>query len=96
MQKGEALTNQLQELFPDLKVTGKGLMLGLHFPFDTSSLRRSLFESHHILVGNAKDKKVIRILPALTVEKEMLDQLVKALSVELNKINDHGSVLVAG
>ena len=69
---------------PDLKVIkGRGLMLGLEFDFPIAELRKKLIYEHHIFTGSAKNPKLLRILPPLTIKKEHIDQLFKALEVEL-------------
>ncbi len=65
------------------RVKGRGLMLGLEFDFDVSELRKKLIYNQHIFTGGAKDKKVLRILPALNISKEQLDQFFEALKIEL-------------
>lgn len=65
------------------RVKGKGLMLGLEFNFEVGELRKKLIYDHHIFTGSAKNKKVLRILPALNVHKAHIDQLFRALKQEL-------------
>ncbi|TDQ33286.1 aspartate aminotransferase family protein [Zeaxanthinibacter enoshimensis] len=72
---------------PYLKaVKGKGLMLGLEFDFEVGELRKNLILRRHIFTGGASNKKVLRILPALNIEKAALDRFFKALKTELNYI----------
>lgn len=66
------------------QVKGKGLMLGLAFDFEVASLRKRLIFEHHIFTGSAKDKKLLRILPALNVQPGELDLLFSALKSELS------------
>lgn len=69
---------------PEIKrVKGRGLMFGLEFDFDVSDLRKRLIYNQHIFTGGAKDKKVLRILPALNISKKHLDQFFEALKMEL-------------
>lgn len=81
---------QLAETIPQVtKIKGRGLMLGLEFDFEVSELRKKLIYSHHVFTGGASNKKVLRILPPLTLKKEHIDMffgaLVKALAeVELS------------
>jgi acetylornithine aminotransferase len=65
------------------RVKGKGLMLGLEFDFEVAALRKRLIINQHIFTGSAKDKKVLRILPALTIEKVHIDEFFRALISEL-------------
>ncbi len=61
------------------KVKGKGLMLGLEFDFEVSELRKRLIYEEHIFTGGAMNKKLLRILPPLTIGKKQIDQFIEAL-----------------
>ncbi|MFD2561315.1 aspartate aminotransferase family protein [Aquimarina rubra] len=61
------------------KVKGRGLMLGLEFDFEVSDLRKKLIYDEHIFTGGAMNKKLLRILPPLTIGKSEIDQFIKAL-----------------
>lgn len=65
-------------------VKGQGLMLGLLFDFEVADLRKRLIFVHHIFTGSAKNKKLLRVLPALNVAPEELDLLFTALKTELS------------
>ncbi len=65
------------------RVKGRGLMLGLEFGFEVSDLRKRLIYRQHIFTGSAKDKHVLRILPALNIGQEDLDVFFEALKTEL-------------
>ncbi|MGB3142832.1 MAG: aminotransferase class III-fold pyridoxal phosphate-dependent enzyme, partial [Maribacter sp.] len=92
----EDLTNNAQKLgvyfaekakeIPQIKrVKGRGLMLGLEFDFEVAELRKKLIYDHHLFTGGAKDKKVLRILPALNITKEHLDIFFSALKTALHE-----------
>ena len=59
-------------------------MLGLQFNFDVSELRKKLIHKHHLFTGGAKDKHVLRILPALNCKEQQIDLLFNALKSELS------------
>jgi acetylornithine aminotransferase len=61
------------------RVKGRGLMLGLEFDFEVAELRKKLIYEQHIFTGGAKDKHVLRILPALNITKEHIDIFFIAL-----------------
>lgn len=61
------------------KIKGRGLMLGLEFDFEVGELRKKLIYDEHIFTGGASNKKVLRILPPLTIKKEHIDQFFEAL-----------------
>ena len=69
---------------PKLKrIKGRGLMLGLEFDFPIAEIRKNLIYNHKIFTGSAKNPNVLRILPSLTVKKEHIALLFKALKIEL-------------
>lgn len=67
-------------------IKGKGLMLGLEFDFEVGELRKKLIYEKHIFTGGANNKKLLRILPPLTVTKEHIDSFFIALKDVLNKL----------
>lgn len=76
--------NEKASEIPDVKrVKGRGLMLGLEFDFEVTELRKKLIYDQHMFTGGAKDKHVLRILPALNITKDHLDIFFKALKAEL-------------
>lgn len=82
--KMEAYFREKASEIPQLsRVKGKGLMLGLEFPFEVANLRKRLIFEHQIFTGSAKNKNLLRILPALNVKPDELDLLFEALKLEL-------------
>lgn len=87
-----ANVNEISEYFisvaktvPQIKnIKGRGLMLGLEFDFEVGELRKKLIYEHHIFTGGASNKKLIRILPPLTIKKEHVDQFFEALKKALS------------
>lgn len=67
------------------KIKGRGLMLGLEFDFEVGDLRKDLIYNYHIFTGGAMNKKLLRILPPLNIEKQHIDQFFEALKSALNK-----------
>lgn len=65
------------------RVKGRGLMLGLEFDFEVAELRKKLIYEQHLFTGGAKDKNVLRILPALNITKEHIDIFFNALKEAL-------------
>ena len=66
------------------KMKGRGLMIGLEFDFEVAALRRKLLFEHQIFTGAASNKKLLRILPPLNIQKEHFDAFFKALEKALN------------
>ena len=76
------------KLVPEvIKVKGKGLMLGVEFNFDVSTLRKKMIIEKHIFTGNANNKNLLRILPPLTIKKEAIDTFIVALKESLEEIS---------
>lgn len=67
------------------KIKGKGLMLGLEFDFEVGDLRKKLIYEYQIFTGGAANKKLLRILPPLTIKKEHINQFFEALVDALDK-----------
>lgn len=65
------------------KIKGRGLMLGLEFDFEVGDLRKKLIYEHHIFTGGASNKKLLRILPPLSIKREHVDQFIEALKKAL-------------
>jgi acetylornithine aminotransferase len=80
---GTYFTEKALEIPQVKRVKGRGLMLGLEFDFEVAELRKKLIYEHHIFTGSAKDKKVLRILPALNITEQDLDVFFKALKTAL-------------
>ncbi|RAV30165.1 aspartate aminotransferase family protein [Sinomicrobium soli] len=62
------------------KIKGRGLMLGIELDFEVGELRKKLIYDHHIFTGGSSNKKLLRILPPLTVKKEHIDTFFEALN----------------
>ncbi|MBM1104727.1 aspartate aminotransferase family protein [Aurantibacter crassamenti] len=69
---------------PQIKrVKGRGLMLGLEFDFEVADLRKRLIHNQFVFTGGAKDKHILRVLPALNITEADLDLFFNALKAEL-------------
>ena len=60
------------------KVTGRGLLLGLHLDRPAAQVQRALF-AHRILTGTATDPQVLRLLPPLSFSAREADLLLAGL-----------------
>ncbi|WP_425234644.1 aspartate aminotransferase family protein [Ulvibacterium sp.] len=80
---GKYFTEKAMTLPQVKRVKGQGLMLGLEFDFEVADLRKRLIFNQHMFTGGAKDRFVLRFLPALNVTQEHLDIFFKALKAEL-------------
>jgi acetylornithine aminotransferase len=80
---GDYFNKKAAEIPQVKRVKGRGLMLGLEFGFEVSELRKKLIYDQKLFTGGAKDKHVLRILPALTITKAHIDIFFNALKAEL-------------
>ncbi len=54
-------------------IKGRGLMIGLEFDFEVAPLRKRMIVEQHMFTGSAKNKKLLRFLPALNITKKDID-----------------------
>jgi len=76
---------QLKSIEGIKEVRGMGLMIGIEFDFPIAELKNTLTNEHHVLVGTASNKNVIRLLPALNVKQEEIELFNNALTKSLTK-----------
>jgi acetylornithine/succinyldiaminopimelate/putrescine aminotransferase len=60
------------------RVSGRGLLRGLHLGRAAAGVQRALFE-HRILTGTSTDPEVLRLLPPLSFSREEADILLTGL-----------------
>jgi acetylornithine/succinyldiaminopimelate/putrescine aminotransferase len=60
------------------RVSGRGLLLGLHLARPAASVQQELFQ-HRILTGTATDPSVLRLLPPLSFSHSEADLLLSGL-----------------
>lgn len=77
---GNYLTQQLSSIDGVLQVTGRGLMLGVHFDRPVSAMRNMLVKECRIFTGSASSKNTIRLLPPLCFTKVEAQQTIKAIN----------------
>jgi acetylornithine/N-succinyldiaminopimelate aminotransferase len=89
---GEKWMKELKSIEGVKEVRGKGLMIGIEFDFPIAELKSTLTNEHHVLVGTASNKNVIRLLPALNVKQDEIDlfnnALIKSLTKQLQTSNN--------
>ncbi|MCF8274036.1 MAG: aminotransferase class III-fold pyridoxal phosphate-dependent enzyme [Flavobacteriaceae bacterium] len=79
----------IAKTIPQIKIIkGRGLMLGLEFDFEVGELRKKLIYEYHIFTGAASNKKLIRILPPLTITENHVDEFFEALKKALINIEN--------
>lgn len=81
---GEYLISKLKEIPKIIDVRGRGLMIGFEVEgFTGSELRKKLLFDHHIFTGGAGEF-TIRLLPALSLTKELADRFIEKLKIAIS------------
>jgi acetylornithine aminotransferase len=74
--------------FPHIKnIKRRGLMIGIELDQACADVRKELLFEHFIFTGNANDKNVLRILPALNISEKESDLFINALEKTLKAID---------
>lgn len=84
-QSGSFLMDELSKIKELQNVRGRGLMIGFDVPEELKNLRTALLQQHHIFTGEARPR-VIRLLPALNIEKQDIDQFLTALQQSMAQL----------
>ena len=79
---GAYLLNALNEVDEIENVRGKGFMIGFDVPAHLKDLKKNLLYRHHIFTGESKPN-VIRLLSALNISKDEIDDFIGALKKEI-------------
>ncbi|MEJ5054959.1 aspartate aminotransferase family protein [Sphingobacterium sp. MYb382] len=79
---GEYLITELNKFDKVLEVRGRGLMIGVELPAELANVKKDLLVKNKIFTGEAKPN-VIRILPALNINKAIADRFLTALDERL-------------
>lgn len=82
---GTRLMGGLSDLPAVKEVRGRGLMVGVEFPFAIKSLRKRLIEEEHIVTGVSTNPNVLRLLPPLNVTEGQIDTFINAMHNVLQK-----------
>lgn len=83
---GNYLMNRLASISNQVKVRGKGLMIGVEFPGQVSDLRKKLLFDYKIFTG-VSGINMIRLLPPLSLSKEEADYFMKAFEEAFSEIS---------
>lgn len=87
-QLGVYLINELKTI-PEIKeVRGRGLMIGLEFDYPIAELRKHLLYENHVFSGSSSHKKVMRLLPPLTINHKQAVDFIKALKKSIAATKD--------
>ncbi|MCU0375519.1 MAG: aminotransferase class III-fold pyridoxal phosphate-dependent enzyme [Chitinophagaceae bacterium] len=77
-QRGMYLRNRLAKVEGVTAIRGRGLMVGFEVDAALKDLRKNLLYDFNIFTGEAKPD-VIRLLPALTIQRKQLDEFLDAV-----------------
>jgi acetylornithine/N-succinyldiaminopimelate aminotransferase len=88
---GSYLISELKKIGAIKNVRGEGLMIGFDVPEEIKTLRKDLLARHHIFTGEAKPN-VIRLLPALSIGKEEVNNFLQALKESIQSLNSKNEV----
>ena len=80
---GNYLMNKLKMIDGVKEVRGLGLMIGIELAFPCADVRNELLHQHKIFTGSSSDKYTLRILPALNIKKEQINEFIKAFETVL-------------
>lgn len=81
---GQYLMEELKKFDRVQEVRGRGLMIGIELPAELKDVRKRLLEQDHIFTGEAKPN-VIRLLPALNLDRSAADQFLSAFDKQLKQ-----------
>ena len=81
---GEYWIGELKKLPGIKEVRGEGLMIGLEMEEQWAGLKKTLLNQYRIFTGEAKPN-VIRLLPALNLEKADADRFLEVVSKEIKQ-----------
>lgn len=82
---GAKLKTLLEDLPGVTKVKGRGLMIGAEFDFSVVDLRKRLIFEHKLFTGSSVNKNLLRILPALNINENHLDEFESKMKQALSQ-----------
>jgi acetylornithine aminotransferase len=89
-QRGMYLKNMLNKVEGVTEIRGRGLMIGFEVDKSIKDLRKILLNDFNIFTGEAKPD-IIRLLPALTIQRKQMDEFLEALQEAIEQIKTSGS-----
>ena len=85
----DVLKNEIKE---EIKILGKGLMIGVVFPYATLEIRKHLLYENSVFCGSSSDPNILRILPPLNITKDQIDLFVKQLASSVTNFKESISI----
>lgn len=77
---GEWLKNEVRGIEGVVKVTGRGMMIGIHLNQPIKPIREQMLFEEKVFLGSSSDPNVIRFLPPLNISKSDLQVAIDALA----------------
>lgn len=93
-QVGDYLIKSLKEIEEITEIRGRGLMLGLKFPFAVKALRDDLVHVQKVFTGSASDPNILRLLPPLNLSKGEAEIFIQKLILSITKIKNNEAVSI--
>jgi acetylornithine/N-succinyldiaminopimelate aminotransferase len=84
-QNGNYLQQALNNISGLDNIRGMGLMIGFDLADELKDLRKTLLREHKIFTGEAKPN-VVRLLPALSIGKEQIDEFLQKIQTVVNEL----------
>ena len=84
-ENGAYLMAELEKIKGVQNVRGYGLMIGFDVPEELKELRKNLLQKHRVFTGEAKPN-VVRLLPALNITRESIDEFLQKLKAEISQL----------
>jgi len=84
-QRGMYLKNMLNKVEGVTVIRGRGLMIGFEVEAHLQQIRKVLLNDFNIFTGEAKPN-VIRLLPALTIQRKQMDEFLEAIQEAFTEI----------
>lgn len=82
--QGNYLVHELKKLVGIKEIRSLGLMTGIEFNENCSTIRNRLLNNYRIFTGSSSNKNTLRILPALNITKTEIDHFINTLKTLLD------------
>ncbi|MGZ4033338.1 MAG: aspartate aminotransferase family protein [Bacteroidia bacterium] len=82
---GNYLVNSIKNINGIKEIRAQGLMIGIELEFPCVDIRNELLHQHKMFTGSSSDENTLRILPALNIKKEEIDEFVNAFKNVMSK-----------
>lgn len=84
---GAYIEDEIKNFKAIKSIRRRGLMIGIELDRPCAEIRSELLNTHKVFTGNANDKTVLRVLPALNITENEADIFINALEKVLQNLN---------